>query len=155
MYTLPDDYTKRGWMLHHNELGWYWAEHPQHGRTDESFPTPDRGLKFLLARIDRIEEQANPVPGQILALARAMDAEAQEALYHHALLLAGRYDELDALLGDGDEQEKVKVNGNGNGKASPGRGYLETKTIKGRQYIYRRWREGGRLKSEYVGRLKA
>lgn len=154
-YTLPPEYTERGWVLGHDEYGWHWAEHPQNGRTDNSFPTPERGLKFLLARIDRIEERASPLPRQILALAQAMDADAQEALLRHALLLAGRYDELEAMPVEDEDEEKGggKVNGK-SPQAGNGRGYLETKVIKGRQYIYRRWREGGQLKSEYVGRLK-
>lgn len=155
-YTLPDDYAARGWSLHHDELGWHWAEHPMHGRTGQSFPTPDRGLKFLLMRIDGIEETANPLLGQIAALTLALDAEGQHALYRHALLLAGRYDELEASMGEDAGEEKEQGGGKANGKVqAKGRGYLETKTIKGRQYIYRRWREGGQLKSEYVGRLKA
>lgn len=150
--VLPDDYAKRGWTLHYNELGWHWAEHPLHGRTGESFPTPERGLKFLLMRIDKIEETANPLFRQIAALTLSLDAEGQQALYRHALLLAGRYEELEALMGEDEGEGKEQGGGKANGK---GRGYLETKTIKGRQYVYRRWREGGQLKSAYVGRLKA
>lgn len=37
-----------------------------------------------------------------------------------------------------------------NGKAKS-RGYRELKTINGKKYWYRRWREGKKLKSEYIG----
>jgi len=44
--------------------------------------------------------------------------------------------------------------GGDNGARRRGRGWwLEIKTIKGHQYLYRRWREGGRQRSEYVGKI--
>lgn len=32
-----------------------------------------------------------------------------------------------------------------------GGGWIETKVIHGRAYLYRRWREGGRKRSKYLG----
>ncbi len=39
----------------------------------------------------------------------------------------------------------------GNGSGPAARGYwIEVKTIKGRPYLYKRWREGGRCRSKYL-----
>lgn len=41
------------------------------------------------------------------------------------------------------------------GKGSKGGAWLELRTINGcGPYVYRRWREGGRKKSEYVGKAQ-
>ena len=50
-----------------------------------------------------------------------------------------------------EHKDNEKVKGTGKRKK---RGYVEIKTINGRPYAYRRWREGGRLRSEYVGKVK-
>ncbi len=61
--------------------------------------------------------------------------------------------------GDGDEPEEripVPVSANGGGGRRVGsKGWLEIKTIKGRQYLYRRWRDGKIQRSEYVGKVEA
>ncbi len=39
-------------------------------------------------------------------------------------------------------------------EGTPPGGWEEIKTIKGYDYRYRRWRENGRLKSQYIGRVR-
>jgi hypothetical protein len=56
-----------------------------------------------------------------------------------------------------EEREQAEV-GYGAAPAessSRGGGWLELKTVNGcGPYVYRRWREGGRLRSEYVGKVR-
>jgi hypothetical protein len=62
-------------------------------------------------------------------------------------------DALEAL--ETAEEPRHEHTGNGNGASSKARGWVELKTIKGYgPYAYRRWRDGGRLRSEYIGKVK-
>lgn len=61
-------------------------------------------------------------------------------------ILAGRAE--DAVGAQRDETTSAP-------EASRGGGWLELKTINGcGPYVYRRWREGRRLRSEYVGKAR-
>lgn len=49
--------------------------------------------------------------------------------------------------------EPPAFSANGAPPTPPGAWY-EVKTIKGRDYRYMRWREGGKLKSRYIGKVR-
>lgn len=64
-------------------------------------------------------------------------------------------DALEALETAEEQEPRIEQIGNGGGASSKARGWVELKTIRGYgPYVYKRWREGGRLKSEYVGKVK-
>ena len=73
------------------------------------------------------------------------------------LELRGMVDDRLAEL-EGQEQGVGDCAGNNPGPAPPqsgSRGYVELKMIKNcGPYAYRRWREGGRLRSEYLGKVE-
>lgn len=62
------------------------------------------------------------------------------------------------LQPEDDETEETAVNNDAEistTKKKGKRGWVELKTINGcGPYAYRRWREGGRLRSEYVGKVE-
>lgn len=61
----------------------------------------------------------------------------------------------EALEQPEEEQPAASLDNNGKGKESRARGWVELKSIGGYgPYAYRRWREGKRLRSEYIGKVK-
>ncbi|MCI0649946.1 MAG: hypothetical protein L0346_34390 [Chloroflexi bacterium] len=64
-------------------------------------------------------------------------------------------DMIDALLDDPADSEPAGDGDTAIGD-SGGRGWVELKMINGcGPYAYKRWRQGGRLRSEYIGKVKA
>lgn len=55
---------------------------------------------------------------------------------------------------DGPARGLMLANGGGTGRKTSPRGWLEIKIIKGHPYVYRRWRDGKTMRSQYVGRLR-
>lgn len=51
------------------------------------------------------------------------------------------------------ELAEERANG-GNGSDRPPGAWDEVKTISGRQYLYWRWRQGGKTRSKYIGPVK-
>jgi hypothetical protein len=85
---------------------------------------------------------------QIAIIAAGLDADGLAVLYRTAMALA----EAIPIIDDNEAPEAAPARDSKGSRAA--RGYLETKTINGGQYIYRRWRDNGRLRSEYVGKLR-
>lgn len=60
---------------------------------------------------------------------------------------------LDTWEDEEDSQEAGDREGQANGQGGSS-GWEEIKTIKGHQYRYLRWRQGGKLKSKYLGKAE-
>jgi hypothetical protein len=83
---------------------------------------------------------------ELLTISSTLSPDALASLLAYARKLAGTDQRGEEPAGP---EADAGQNGTGN------RGYVEIKTIKGRPYAYRRWREGKVLRSEYLGKVKS
>jgi len=79
-----------------------------------------------------------------------LKAMGRDELIDLQAMIAGLLDIMSATtaLNESTPQGKPKV------KRQHSAPFIEIKTIKGRQYAYRRWYEGGKLRSEYIGKAE-
>ena len=88
--------------------------------------------------------------GQREHLSALMGILDREALLELRGLVDDRLAELEE-----EGQEASSDNGTEEGSGSGGRGYIELKMIRGYgPYAYQRWREKGRLRSKYLGKVE-
>ena len=58
-HELPENLLAAGWRLEYDSLGWCKAIHDEKQIvTGNHYPTPHRGLKFVLRDIERLENNS-------------------------------------------------------------------------------------------------
>jgi len=85
---------------------------------------------------------------QLLDLARGLVQDHQNKLTDQK-----RQAELQKIVG-GDGEDESSSHKNTELPGAKGGSWFEIKTIKGHKYRYRRWREGKKTRSEYVGKVQ-
>ncbi len=104
----------------------------------------DQLMMYALLPNSPIEQTCTECSERVAVVLLQLSPEARQEVLEYAL----------ALLGE-TELEEPQPAQRAESRPGNGGGYIEIKTIKGHRYAYRRWREGGVLKSQYIGKVKS
>ena len=107
-----------------------------------------RGLAALDDLTSAIRTLRTTQPGAIPGRADMMIVQLRAWLIN-ARAAIEEQDAIDALGSDDQEEKQDTCSLT---RKAKGGSWVEVKTIKGHKYRYLRWREGGRLRSKYLGK---